>query len=82
MHFGNPKDPGESTLSSMAPILLGRTTGQIELLAYIGQIVVDALDPLRRSILTEPTVHKLWRPKDERGFFIDHWTAEYRGACG
>lgn len=77
VHFGVPKDAGEATLSRIAPMLLGHTTGQIEILAYLGQIVVNALEPLRRSILTNPTIHKRLHVKDDKGFYIGHWTTEY-----
>lgn len=77
VHFGTAKDPGESTLSSMAPILLGHSTGQIQTLAHLGQITVDALEPMRRSILARPTIHTLLHRKDDRGLFMNHWTTKY-----
>lgn len=80
VHFGATKKAGEPTLHRAARMLLGQTTGQIEILAHIGQVVVEALDPLRRSILAEPTVHRLWHVKDERGFYTGHWTTEYLDA--
>jgi len=77
VHFGTAKDPGESTLSSMAPMLLGHSIGQIQTLAHLGRIAVDALEPMRRSILAEPTIHNLWHRKDRRGLFMNHWITEY-----
>jgi hypothetical protein len=77
VHFGIPKDPGEPTLSTMSPMLLGHSTGQVQILGHLGQIVADALEPLRRSILSQPTIHKLWHSKDDRGLFLNHWTTEY-----
>lgn len=77
VHFGKPKEPGEPLLSSMSPMLLGHSAGQIQILAHLGQIVADALEPLRRSILSQPTIHKLWHSKDERGLYLNHWTTEY-----
>ncbi|MHC6220501.1 hypothetical protein [Arthrobacter sp. MMS24-S77] len=77
VHFGKPKEPGEPTLSSMSPMLLGHSTGQIQILAHLGQIVVDALEPVRRSIIDRPTIHKLWHPKNEQGRYLNHWTTEY-----
>lgn len=77
VHFGTAKDPGERTLSSMAPILLGHSTAQIQTLAHLGQIAADALEPMRRSILSQPTVHTLLHRNDDRGLFMNHWTTEY-----
>lgn len=82
VHFGTTKNPGESTLSSMAPILLGHSTGQIQTLAHLGQIAVDALEPMRRSILARPTVNTLLHRKDDRGRYMNHWTTEYLEALG
>lgn len=48
VHFGTARDVVEPTLSNMAPMLLGHSTGQIQTLAHLGRIVVDALDPLCR----------------------------------
>ena len=79
VHFGKPAEPGESTLSGMAPLLLGHSTGQIQILGSLGQIAVDAMEPLRQSILSEPTIHSLWHRKDDRGRFMNHWTTEYLG---
>lgn len=77
VHFGTPAEPGESTLSGMAPLLLGHSTGQIQILAHLGRIVADALEPMRRSILSEPTIHRIWHQKDARGLFPNHWTTDY-----
>ena len=64
VHFGSPREPGEPTLGSMAPLLLGQSTGQVQILAHLGQIVVNALDPIRGSILERPTINRLFA--DER----------------
>ncbi|MBP1325482.1 hypothetical protein JOF28_000714 [Leucobacter exalbidus] len=77
VHFGKPAEPGESTLNGMAPLLLGHSTGQIQILGSLGQIAVDAMEPLRQSILSEPTIHGLWHRKDDHGRFMNHWTTEY-----
>ena len=77
VHFGAAKDPGEPTMMSMSQMLLGHSTGQLQVLAHLGMIVVEALEPLHRSILSEPSVHRLWHRKDERGLYSNHWTTEY-----
>lgn len=77
VHFGKPKDAEQATLSSMAPLLLGHTTGQIEILAHIGQIVVNALTPLCDSILTSPTIDRRLHHLNEAGFYDGHWTADH-----
>lgn len=77
VHFGAPKEAGESTISSMSPILLGHSTGQIQILAHLGRIAADALEPLRSSILATPSIHSNWHIKDERGLYMNHWTTEY-----
>ena len=79
VHFGKPKDEGSATLISMAPLLLGHTTGQIEILAHIGQIVVTALTPLCDSILTSPTIDRRMHHLNEAGFYDGHWTADHFG---
>ena len=77
VHFGSPREPGEPALGGMTPLLLGHSTGQIQILAHLGRIVVNALGPMRRSILERPTIHSLWHHKNEQGFYAGHWTTEY-----
>lgn len=77
VHFGLPKEPGEATLSGMSSMLLGRSTGQIEILAHIGRVVVDALTPLFESVLAEPTIDRRLHIRNEQGFFEGHWTTEF-----
>lgn len=80
VHFGTPRETGEPVLSNMAWMLLGHSTGQIQTLAHLGQIVVEALEPLRHTILTYPTIHTLLHLKDERGMYLNHWTNGYNQA--
>lgn len=77
VHFGKPKDEGSANLISMAPLLLGHATGQIEILAHIGQVVVNALTPLCDLILTSPTIDRRMHHLNESGFYDGHWTAGY-----
>lgn len=77
VHFGEPREPGEATLTSMAPLLLGHSKGQIEILAYIGQIVVDALTPLCDSILSSPTIDRRMHRINGAGFYDNHWTTDH-----
>jgi hypothetical protein len=77
VHFGEPKDLVQATLRSMAPLLLGHTTGQIEILAHIGLVVVDALTPLCNSILMSPTIDRRMHRINEAGFYGNHWTADH-----
>lgn len=77
VHFGVPKDETDHVLSEMAPVLLGRTTGQIEILAHLGAIVVDALTPLCESILAMPLIDTRMHWRNDRGFFDGHWTADH-----
>ena len=77
VHFGRPKDDGQATLNTMAPLVLGHSTGQIEILAHIGQVVLNALTPLCESILASPTIDRRMHLLDARGFYENHWTAEY-----
>jgi hypothetical protein len=79
VHFGEPKDLVQATLSSVAPLLLGHTTGQIEILAHIGLVVVDALTPLCNSILMSPTIDRRMHRINEAGFYGNHWTADHFG---
>ncbi|SDL15925.1 hypothetical protein [Arthrobacter sp. ok362] len=77
VHFGLPKEKADHVLSEMAPVLLGRTTGQIEILAHLGAIVVDALTPLCESILASPVIDARMHRRNDRGFFDGHWTADH-----
>jgi hypothetical protein len=74
VHFGTPNEDGQEAMSGMAPVLLGNTTGQIEILGYLGQVVVDALTPLCNSILTAPTIIPAMHHRNEAGFYDNHWT--------
>jgi hypothetical protein len=82
VHFGDPDEEGEEAMSRMAPVLLGNTTGQIEVLGYLGQVVVDALTPLCNSILTSPTIVPEIHHLKSSGFYDHHWTAEYHANRG
>lgn len=75
VHFGVPEDDMQRALNEVAPILLGRSTGQIEILAHLGTIVVNALTPLCESILASPLIDTRMHRLNERGFFAGHWTA-------
>ncbi|MGO4383405.1 hypothetical protein [Specibacter sp. RAF43] len=77
VHFGVPKENAQSVLSQMAPMLPGRSTGHIEILAYLGAIVVDALTPLCESILASPLIDTRMHQLNDRGFFDGHWTADH-----
>lgn len=77
VHFGVPKEDAQRVLSQVAPLLLGRSTGQIEILAYLGTIVVDALTPLCESILASPLIDTRMHRRNGRGFFDGHWTADH-----
>lgn len=80
VHFGEPRNEGSAMLNSTAPLLLGRTKGQIEILAYIGQIAVKTLTPLCDSILCSPTIDKRLHHLNEAGFYDGHWTANHFSA--
>ncbi|MDR6636968.1 hypothetical protein [Paenarthrobacter nitroguajacolicus] len=77
VHFGVPKEDADRVLSDMAPLLLGHSTGQIEILAHLGTIVVDALTPLCNSILALPTIDNRIHQSNDRGFYDGHWTADH-----
>lgn len=77
VHFGVPEKDAQRVLNQMAPMLLGRSTGHIEILAHLGMIVVDALTPLRESILASPLIDTRMHQFNERGFFDGHWTADH-----
>lgn len=77
VHLGIPKEDGQQTMNEMAPVLLGNTTGQIEILGFIGQIVVKALTPLCDSILSSPTIIPAIHRLNDSGFYDHHWTAEH-----
>lgn len=61
----------------MAPVLLENTTGPIEILAHLGRIVADALELLRKSILSEPMIISAMHRKNPAGFYDLRWTAEH-----
>lgn len=77
VHFGVPEQDAQRVLSQMAPLLLGRSTGQIEILAHLGKIVVDALTPLRDSILASPLIDTRMHQLNDCGFYDGHWTADH-----
>lgn len=77
VHFGVPKDETDRVLSEVAPVLLGHSTGQIEILAHLGTIVVDALTPLCDSILASPLIDPRMHQLNDRGFYDGHWTADH-----
>ena len=77
VHFGVPEEDAQRVLGQMAPMLLGRSTGHIEILAHLGTIVVDALTPLCESILDSPLVDTRMHRLNDRGFYDGHWTADH-----
>lgn len=77
VHFGVPKEKADHVLSEIAPVLLGRSTGQIEILAHLGAIVVDALTPLCESILASPLIESRIHRHNDRGFYDGHWTGDH-----
>jgi hypothetical protein len=77
VHFGVPKEQADHVLSEMAPVLLGHSTGQIEILAHLGAIVVDALTPLCESILASPLIDTRMHRRNDLGFYDGHWTADH-----
>lgn len=77
VHFGVPEENTQRILSQVAPLLLGRSTGHIEILAHLGTIVVDALTPLCESILTSPLIDTRMHQLNDHGFFDGHWTANH-----
>jgi hypothetical protein len=77
VHFGIPKEDGQHTMNEVAPVLLGNTTGQIEILGHLGQVVVQALTPLCDSILTSPTIIPAMHQLNSSKFYDHHWTAEH-----
>lgn len=77
VHFGVPEEDAQRVLSQMAPMLLGRSTGHIEILAHLGAIVVDALTPLCESILASPLIDTRMHQLNAYGFFDGHWTADH-----
>jgi hypothetical protein len=82
VHFGVPEEDVQRVLSQMAPMLLGRSTGHIGILAHLGAIVVDALTPLRESILASPLIDTRMHQLNERGFYGGHWTADHHAETG
>lgn len=79
VHFGEPREPIQATLKSVAPLFLGHSTGQIRILAHIGRVVVDALAPLCNSILRSPTIDLNMHRINEAGHYSNHWTADHFG---
>lgn len=77
VHFGVPEDPVEAKLARMAPLLVGHSTGQIELLARLGRITAEALRPLQSAILSSPTVIRGLHLPTEDGLLLNHWTSDY-----
>lgn len=77
VHFGDPDEDGQKAMRSMAPVLLGNTSGQIEILGYLGQVVVDALMPLCVSILNSPSIVPEMHRLNSSGFYDHHWTTEH-----
>lgn len=77
VHFGVPDEDVQRVLNQMASLLLGHSNGQIETLAHIGTIVVDALTPLCESILASPMIDTRRHRINDRGFFDDHWTTDH-----
>lgn len=82
VHFGVPAEEAQRLLSQMAPLLLGHSTGQIQILAHLGAIVVEALTPLSESILASPLIDTRMHQLNNRGFFDDHWTADHYAKTG
>lgn len=81
VHHGHPREgnQGQQTLSRLAPLLLGQTNSHVETLAYLAQVVVMGLTPLRESVLRAPLVVRgLRRPNHAGGYFEGHWTEERR----
>lgn len=77
VHFGVPEENAQHILSQIAPLLLGRSTGHIEILAHLGAIVVDALTPLCESILVSPLIDTRMHQLNDHGVFDGHWTANH-----
>ncbi|WP_146077410.1 hypothetical protein [Rathayibacter rathayi] len=66
VHFGVAGDPVEAKLARMAPLLVGHSNGQIEILARLGRVTAQALAPLQDHIFTHPTVNRgLHRPTED-----------------
>ncbi|MBP1325466.1 hypothetical protein JOF28_000698 [Leucobacter exalbidus] len=59
-------------MNSMAPILPDNTTGQIEILAHLGELVADALEPIRASILNSPTIIPAMHRRNSAGYYDLH----------
>lgn len=77
VHFGVPRKKADHVLSGMAPVLLGHSTEQIEILAHLGTIVVDALTPLCESVLASPLIDTRIHRRNDQGFYDGHWTADH-----
>jgi hypothetical protein len=82
VHCDVPEDDAQRVLSQTAPMLLGRSTGHIEILAHLGAIVVDALTPLCESILASPLIDTRMHQLNDHGFFDGHWTADHYAKTG
>ncbi len=78
VHFGVPQGHAEQVLNEFAPVLLGHSTGQIAILAYIGKIVVDALTPLHESILISPMIDRRIHMRNDAGYYDGHWITEHQ----
>lgn len=77
VHFGVPRKETDHVLGEMAPVLLGHSIEQIEILAHLGTIVVDALTPLRESVLASPLIDTRMYRRNDQGFYDGHWTADH-----
>lgn len=75
VHFGKLKESGEPAMRSMSPRLWGHSTGQTRAFAHLGQMVVDALEPMLRSFLDQPTIQRQWHLKDGRGRYLERETS-------
>jgi hypothetical protein len=77
VHFGLPKADPDHVMGEVAPLLLGHSIDQIEILAHLGTIVVDALTPLRDSIIASPLIDTRMHRRNDQGFYAGHWTADH-----
>ncbi|PRI10508.1 hypothetical protein [Leucobacter massiliensis] len=83
VHLGPAKNDTQEVLSSMAPLLLGHSNGQIEILAHIGRVATDGLSALYESVLSSPMRDTRMHLRNEHGFFENHWTTDrYRAQLG
>jgi len=79
VHFGEPREAVQTTLSGLAPLFLGQTSSHIEILAQLGVVVANALTPLCNSILESPTIDRRLHRLNGAGFYENHWTADHFG---